>query len=218
MTKKSQLRRNSDAALAKQLGRRAPSATKTREAIARAWFQLNITYNESRNYLAKIGGHLLHYVSAPEVIMKIDQMGNLAEFNSNCKEIGTVANALGLKLAELHSRHVNRKGLCKSLEDVNEARLLIEAYDAFKMEVYSVSQPIIAELNRIYNNAVKAIMAGPTDVEFKEVPPTKTFAEVADALEPQAAAMEATLKPNSALEVLGEITGYPGTSAVLQPN
>lgn len=215
MTKKSQLRRNSDAALAKKLGGRVPNATKSRENVARAWFQLNIVYNDSRTYLAKLGGHLLGYVAKPEVLMKMNQTNTITEFNAGCKELGVIANELGASLATLHARHVDRKGLCKTLEEVNEARLLFEAYDNFKMEVYSKAQPIITDLNRLFTDAVKAIMDGPTDVEFKEVPTkapvesaNKSFAEVCAALEPRASEMEKQLEEKE--EGLA--------SAVLQPN
>lgn len=179
MAKKSIARRNSDAALAQKLGGRVPNATKSRENVARAWFQLNIIYNDSRAYLAKIGGHLLHYVTHPEVIMKMDKNNTIGEFNQGCKEIGTIANELGAQLEAIHVRHADRTGLCKTLDDVNEARLLFEAYDGFKMDVYAKAQPIITELNRVYNAAVKQLVEGrekaiadgtlPTDVEFKEV-------------------------------------------------
>ncbi len=172
MTRKSASRRAADAARAKASGGKLPSARVVREKSTRAWYELKTIHARSQAYIQQLAERVQQYMN-PIVIMKIDKNGDKARFDELLKDLTTNAMKTGVEFAALWDMHKDKKKLCLSAIELEQAMRVGEMYQAFDTDFYLTFSPIINELNAIFNKALKMLLDAKEELEKNQAGQTE---------------------------------------------
>lgn len=164
MTRKSASRRAADAERAKANGGKLPSARVVREKTTRAWYELKTIHARSQAYIQQLAERVQQYMN-PIVIMKVDKNGDKARFNELLVQLNTQAKKTGVEFEALWDMHKDKKKLCLSTAELEQAMRVGEMYQAFDTDFYLTFSPIINELNAIFNKALKMLLDAKEELE-----------------------------------------------------
>jgi hypothetical protein len=128
-----------------------------REKTSRCWYQLKEVHTRSQRSIEKLALLIAQY-RHKVVLMKIAKNGDEARFEELQASIPPLAEKMGKDFQDLWNSHADKRKLCLSYEELMQAFKIFEAYQAFDIDLFNVFQPIIGELNAIYNKALKELM------------------------------------------------------------
>lgn len=157
MTRKSQNRRQKDAAAAAANGGKLPNARVQREKSARCWYELKNVHARTVAYVNQLAQRMMQYAN-PIVLMKVAKNGDKERWDALNVTLQQRAGVAATDLEELWASHSDKTGLCHSVVELNQALKIFEAYQAFDMDFFATFSPIITELNEIFNKALKELL------------------------------------------------------------
>uniref|UniRef100_A0AAU7PF66 Uncharacterized protein n=1 Tax=Burkholderia phage vB_BgluM-SURPRISE13 TaxID=3159457 RepID=A0AAU7PF66_9VIRU len=158
MTKKSVGRRQRDAERRASTGMTGKgNKSFDREKSSRCWYELKSVHSRSQKNIDKLAGLISQY-RHKVVLMKIAKNGDQPRFDELMASIPPLVEKMGKDFQDLWDSHADKKKLCLSYEELTQAFRIFEAYQAFDIDLFNVFQPIIGELNLIYNKALKELM------------------------------------------------------------
>lgn len=157
MTRKSMSRRAKDAAAHEAAGGKKQSARVVREKTTRAWFELKIVHGRTQQYIEQLASRMVQYAH-PIVLLKISKNGDTARFNELQKLMQEKAVVTGADFESLWNLHKDKNKLCLSVKELEEAYRIFDMYQAFDTDFFTTYQPIIEELNTIFNKALKQLL------------------------------------------------------------
>lgn len=157
MTKKSVGRRNRDAQRRADAGLSSKGKAFDREKTSRCWYQLKEVHARSQKSIDKLAALISQY-RHKVVLMKIAKNGEEPRFNELMAQIPPHVETMARDFQELWDSHADKKKLCLSYDELMQAFKIFEAYQAFDIDIFNNFQPIIGELNDIYNRALKELM------------------------------------------------------------
>lgn len=206
MTKKTTSRRDRDAKLRQANGGKLKSARVDRERISRAWYDLKAMHANSQQYMAQLATRMQQYLNLP-VLAQIQKNGDDVRFNELQNVDLKKAVAVAMKeFSELWDMHKDRKGRCVTLEDMELAANVGNGYEKFNTDFFLAFKPIIAEMNVIFNKALKQLL----DAQDQKVANQLQEAQ-AKAIDVNVITDVEVIDPNSPTpqyeEPTGEITG-----------
>lgn len=161
MTKKSDSRLARDAKRREQLGI-TPKVRIDREKNSRSWYELKMTHKKSQDYIERTAKLFGQYNNA-KVILQIVRNGKQDRWNELQKLVQEKMEVFGPRFKALWDSHKDKRKLCLSFTELTQAFQIFEAYQVFNMDFYNEFEPIIAELNEIFNEALKQLLDGETD-------------------------------------------------------
>lgn len=157
MTKKSASRRNRDTERRAALGITGKKQGFDREKSSRCWYELKAVHTRSQGHIEKLA-RLISQYRHKIVLMKIAKNGDQERFNELQASIPPLAGKLQKDFEQLWQSHADKKKLCLSYAELAEAFRIFEAYQAFDIDLFNTFQPIIGEMNQIYNKALKQLL------------------------------------------------------------
>jgi hypothetical protein len=166
MTKKSQSRRNKDATLNAQMGISGKAPKMNREKSSRCWYELKTVHMRSAGYLGR-AAELMQQYGNPVVLVKIAKNGDGARFNELQMSIPTLMQRVGEQFEALWDSHKDKKKLCLSYTELQDAFRIFEAYQVFDTDFFTTFQPIISELNDIFNKALNQLLEAQEELSAK---------------------------------------------------
>ena len=180
MTKKSKTRLLADQAAREAAGGRVKNLTQSRTITSSAWHGLKQTHKRSSDHLVKLAGLVSQYVD-PVVLMKVSDNGDKDRFNQLHLDVQEQMKGVGKEFSDLYDEHKDRNGACTTATEMQLAISLAERYQRFDVSLMEKFQPIISDMNEIYNRAMRQLeeirqqveaeqSKKPVDVEFREVP------------------------------------------------
>ncbi|HEX9137148.1 MAG TPA: hypothetical protein VF905_09425, partial [Nitrospirota bacterium] len=163
MTRKSSNRRAKDAAAQQAAGGKPQSARVIREKTTRAWYELKIVHSRTQSYIEELAKRMIQYAH-PVVLLKIAKNGDTERFNELQKLIQEKAVVTGADFASLWDLHKDKNKLCLSVTELEQAYRIFDMYQAFDTDFFTTYQPIIEELNAIFNKALKQLLDAKDDL------------------------------------------------------
>jgi len=157
MALKSAGRRQRDAERRAALGITGKKKTFDREKSSRCWYQLKEVHMRSQKNILKLAELFAQY-NHPVVLAKIAKNGEEAQFIELQAKIQPATENIGKDFEALWASHGDKRKLCLSYEELQQAFRIFEAYQAFDIDLFNTFQPIIAGLNAIYNKALKQLL------------------------------------------------------------
>lgn len=158
MTKKTASRRERDAQKRQVNGGKLPSARTDRERVSRAWYDLKGMHGESQKYIHQLAERMTQYMNLP-VLAQIKKNGDDARFNElQNVELKKHTDVAMKEFAALWDSHKDRKGRCVTLSDMELAVNIAGNYEKFNADFFLAFQPIISEMNKIFNKALKQLL------------------------------------------------------------
>lgn len=192
MAKKSNDRKARDRAARAKAGGRVLNASQNRAVTSRSWYELKQTHERSGHNLARVAGLLAQH-SDQLVLMKMADNGDRPRFDELHAQVQTLMVEIGVEYVAMWDAHKDRKGPCTTMHDLEIAVSMFERYERFDISLIEKFQPIVAEINTMYNKAMNELhdiqvqvangtydpdtKDGISTVAFKEVP-AETAAEV----------------------------------------
>lgn len=157
MTEKSKQRRMKDAQARNAIG--GNKNTKfNREKASRSWYELKIVHAKTQSYMEQLGKQMEQYLN-PLVLLRIARHGKSERFIELQKQIQSKAPEFMTRFEELYKKHEDKKKLCLSLKELEEAMNIMQQYDTFNLDFFNAFKEIIDELNTIFNTALKELIA-----------------------------------------------------------
>lgn len=166
MTQKSASRRQRDANRRAEMGITSGKKTFDREKTSRCWYQLKEVHGRSQRSIEKLAELIAQY-NHPVVLMKIAKNGDEAAFNAVQAKIPPAVAEMAKVFQELWDSHADKKKLCLSFEELQQAFRIFEAYQTFDIDLFNTFQPIIGELNVIYNKALGQLLEAQDELKLK---------------------------------------------------
>lgn len=166
MTQKSASRRQRDANRRAQMGIASGKKTFDREKTSRCWYQLKEVHSRSQRSIEKLAELIAQY-NHPVVLMKIAKNGDQAAFNAIQAKIPPAVEAMAKDFQALWDSHADKRKLCLSFEELQQAFRIFEAYQTFDIDLFNTFQPIIGELNVIYNKALSQLLEAQDELKLK---------------------------------------------------
>jgi hypothetical protein len=157
MTRKSQSRRAKDAAAQEANGGKKNTAKIQREKTTRCWYELKTVHARTQSYIEQLAHRMIQYAH-PVVLLKIAKNGDTARFQELQKLLQEKAAHTAADFASLWDLHKDKNKLCLSLKELEQAYRIFDMYQAFDTDFFSTYQPIIEELNAIFNKALKQLL------------------------------------------------------------
>jgi hypothetical protein len=157
MTSKSDSRRARDAKARAANGGKLPSARVQREKFTRCWYELKTVHARSQNYIEQLGIRMRQYMHGI-VLLKIAKNGDKERFDALLLQIQELAPATATDFENLWAMHSDKKKLCLSMADFEKAMAIFDLYQAFDIDFFNTYQPIISELNQIFNKALGQLL------------------------------------------------------------
>lgn len=157
MTRKSASRRDADRKRAEQNGGKKVVARVNREKSSRAWYELNIVHARSQAYIQRLAEHMRKYVNPP-VHLKIASNGDAPAWKELNASLNTNSEAFAKRFADLYDSHKDKKKLCLSLVELEQAMAIHNEYEKFDTDFFTTFQPIISGMNEIFNKALKQLL------------------------------------------------------------
>ena len=158
MTKKTTSRRDRDAKARQLNGGKIPSARVDRERISRAWYDLKGMHANTQKYIAQLAERMKRYANLP-VLAQIAKNGESERFTFLTEvAIPQHAATVGVDLQNLWDSHKDRKGRCTTIAEVELAMSIGNSYEKFDTDFFIIFQPIISELNVMFNKALKQLL------------------------------------------------------------
>jgi hypothetical protein len=157
MTAKSDSRRARDAKARAAAGGKLPSARVQREKFTRCWYELKTVHARSQNYIEQLGNRMRQYMHGL-VLLKIAKNGDKERFDALLVQIQELAPATAAEFQSLWEMHGDKKKLCLSMTEFEQAMAIFDKYQAFDIDFFNTYQPIISELNQIFNKALGQLL------------------------------------------------------------
>lgn len=176
MTKKTTSRRERDAQKRIANGGKLPNARVNRETVSRAWYDLKATHARTQQYIAQLADRMYQYNNL-QVLAQVAKNGEEDRFNHLINVmIPQHAETVGTDLQQLWDMHKDRKGRCITIDDVELAMSIANGYEKFDVDFFRTFQPIITELNAIFNKALKQLLDEKAELDAKMIKEVQTKA------------------------------------------
>lgn len=157
MTTKSKSRRERDAQLRLKAGGKIVNKRQSREKTALAWYELKNTHAASQRYIIDLGERMKQYVNVT-VLAKIIKNGDKDRFDSLFNQIIEATKVTMVEFEALWNSHKDKKERCHSMKDVEAAMVIFGNYEKFDTDFFTTYQPLISELNLIFNKALRELL------------------------------------------------------------
>jgi hypothetical protein len=236
MARKSASRRAKDAAAAQASGKVVKPSV-VREKTTRAWYELKIVHSRTQSYIEQLAQRMIQYAH-PVVLLKIAKNGDTDRFNELLKLLQEKAIVTGADFESLWNLHKDKKKLCLSVKELEEAHRVFDLYQAFDTDFFTTYSGIITDLNEIFNKALKQLLDAKdelaqetiesaqakmadvnvvSDVEFTEVQPAADLpSTIADLIVPAEVAQRAA---EEVAEPAAEVEADPAVrNGLIRPN
>lgn len=157
MTVKSKSRREKDAKARAANGGKTVTGRMNREKTSRAWYELKMVHCRSQAYIEQLAHRMTQYQN-PLVLAKIVKNNQADRFNFLQTQMQQAAGPVAIEFNELWDSHKDIKKLCLSITELDQAMTIFNRYQQFDMDFFNKFQPIITELNEIFNTALKQLL------------------------------------------------------------
>lgn len=156
MTVKSKSRRERDAQLRLKHGK-VVNKTLSREKTSLAWYELKRTHARTQQYIVDLAERTMQYANIT-VVSKIITNGDKERFDFLMGQIKQAAGIKATDFEELYNSHKDKTGRCTTMSDVEAAMVIFGNYEKFDTDFFTTFQPLISELNQIFNKALEQLL------------------------------------------------------------
>lgn len=209
MTAKSNARRQRDRQALEKSGVKKKQSF-NREKSSRCWYELKEVHMRSARNFEKTA-RLFGQYNNPAVLAQIARNGDDARFQDLQLLVQSKVPALTKDFQDLYDQHKDKKKLCLSYNELQEAFKIFEAYQAFDTDFFLAIEPIVNELNSLFNKALGQLLEadGKPGVDVTQLTgldrPTNVPVEESKAEEPTAEGSEVPTPDFAAAATTGSL-------------